>query len=60
MAITNDSKDSLKDKKAKLEDQRAFVQKNIDALDEKKARFMVRKQALTRAINNLKTDIDNG
>lgn len=60
MAITGDSKQALREEKAKLEDQRSQVQKQIDAIDIKKARFVARKQALTVAINNLKDDIDNG
>ena len=60
MAITGDSKQTLRQEKSKLEESRAIVQKRIDELDVQRTKLVSRKQELTTAINNLKKDIDNG
>lgn len=60
MPISNDSKQSLRQEKARLEDIRAGIQKQIDELDKKRQILVSRKQEVHSTIQNLKSDIDNG
>lgn len=60
MAISNQSKQALRQEKSRLEELKAQIQKQIDDLDVQRAKLVSRKQDYTDTINNLKTDIDNG
>lgn len=60
MAITNDSKDVLKERMAKLDEMKSYVQSEIDSLNVSKDKLVARKQEINQQILNLKQDIDNG
>ena len=56
MPITNNSKQTLKQEIAKLEDNKSFIVNQINLLDERRAKLIARRQELTQAINDLKAD----
>lgn len=56
MPITNNSKQTLKQEIAKLEDSKSFIQRQIDEINNRRDRLIARRQELTKAITDLKAD----